>query len=126
MAIVTVPAEARRITAPAEIAPYLAARGIEYRTWPLADRVDPAAPAEAILSAYAPEIDELKRRGGFVTADVIDVYPDTPNLDAMLARFNKEHTHTEDEVRFVLRAGGCSTSTPEQGPCSGSKSGPAI
>ena len=119
MAIVTVPAEARRITDPAEIAPYLAAHGIEYRTWPLADRVDPAAPAEAILAAYAPEIDELKRRGGFVTADVIDVYPDTPNLDAMLARFNKEHTHTEDEVRFVLQGRGVFHIHPGGGPVFG-------
>jgi len=106
MAIVTVPAQSRRITDPAEIKAFLAGEGIHYETWPLEDRVDPAAPAEAILSAYAPEIDELKRRGGFVTADVIDVYPDTPNLDAMLAKFSKEHTHTEDEVRFILQGRG--------------------
>ena len=106
MAIVTVPSEARRITDPAEIAAFLADNGLHYERWPLEDRVDPAAPAEAILAAYALELDELKRRGGFVTADVIDVYPDTPNLDAMLAKFDKEHTHTEDEVRFCLQGRG--------------------
>jgi len=106
MAIVTVPAEARRITDAAEITSFLAANGIHYERWPLEDRVDPAAPADVILAAYAPEIDELKRRGGFVTADVIDVYPDTPNLEAMLAKFSKEHTHTEDEVRFILQGRG--------------------
>jgi 1,2-dihydroxy-3-keto-5-methylthiopentene dioxygenase len=41
-----------------------------------------------------------------VTADVIDVNPSTPNLDAMLARFDKEHTHDEDEVRFILAGRG--------------------
>jgi 1,2-dihydroxy-3-keto-5-methylthiopentene dioxygenase len=106
MAIVTVPAEARRITDPAEITAFLADHGIEYSVWPLEDRVDPAAPAEEILTAYDPEIEELKRRGGFVTADVVDVYPDTLNLDAMLEKFNKEHTHTEDEVRFILQGRG--------------------
>jgi 1,2-dihydroxy-3-keto-5-methylthiopentene dioxygenase len=106
MAIVTVPAESRRITDPAEITTFLKAHGIDYAIWPLEDRVNPAAPAEAILAAYDPEIAELKRRGGFVTADVIDVYPDTPNLDAMLAKFSKEHTHTEDEVRFILQGRG--------------------
>jgi 1,2-dihydroxy-3-keto-5-methylthiopentene dioxygenase len=106
MAIVTVPAENRQITDPAEITAFLAANGIHYERWPLADRVDPAAPAEQILAAYAPEIDVLKEQGGFVTADVIDVYPDTPNLDAMLAKFAKEHTHTEDEVRFILQGRG--------------------
>jgi len=106
MAIVTIPAESRRITDPAEITAFLASNTIHYERWPLEDRVDPAAPAEQILAAYAPEIDELKRRGGFVTADVIDVYPDTPNLDVMLAKFAKEHTHTEDEVRFILQGRG--------------------
>ncbi|MFM7206406.1 MAG: 1,2-dihydroxy-3-keto-5-methylthiopentene dioxygenase [Planctomycetaceae bacterium] len=106
MAIVSVPVENRRITEPAEIASFLAAHGIQFDRWPLEDRVDPAAPAETILAAYAPEIDELKRRGGFVTADVVDVYPDTPNLEAMLAKFSKEHTHTEDEVRFILQGRG--------------------
>ena len=106
MAIVTVPAENLRITDHAGIRAFLASHGIDYSIWPLEDRVDPAAPAETILAAYAPEIDELKRRGGFVTADVVDVYPDTPNLPAMLGKFNKEHTHTEDEVRFILQGRG--------------------
>ena len=106
MAIVRIPAESRRITDPGEIKDFLADHGIDFDVWPLEDRVDPAAPAEEILDAYRPEIDILKDRGGFVTADVIDVYPDTPNLDSMLAKFNKEHTHTEDEVRFILQGSG--------------------
>ncbi len=106
MATVTVPAEARRISGLEAVRAFLADHGIHHEIWPLEDRVDPAAPAERILAAYAPEIDELKARGGFVTADVIDVYPDTPNLDAMLAKFAKEHTHTEDEVRFILQGRG--------------------
>ena len=52
------------------------------------------------------EIEEMKRRGGYVTADVIDVNPATPNLDVMLAKFDKEHTHDEDEVRFILAGRG--------------------
>jgi 1,2-dihydroxy-3-keto-5-methylthiopentene dioxygenase len=115
MAIVTVPAAARRITDPAEIKNFLAAHSIHYETWPLADRVDPTAPPEKILEAYAPEIEELKRRGGFVTADVVDVRPETPNLDAMLDRFRKEHTHTEDEVRFILQGRGVFHINPAEG-----------
>ena len=94
MAIITIPAEARQIQDYTEIQQFLAQYNIEYEVWPLEDRVNPAAPAEDILSAYKPEIDVLKEQGGFVTADVIDVYPDTPNLGAMLDKFNKEHTHT--------------------------------
>ncbi len=119
MAIVTVPAETRRITDPAEIKAFLANHGIDYDTWPLEDRVDPAAPADAILEAYGPEINVLKEKGGFVTADVIDVYPDTPNLDAMLAKFAKEHTHTEDEVRFILQGSGVFHINPGDQPVFG-------
>jgi len=106
MAIVTIPAQARRITGFDDVKTFLAGFHIDHQIWPLEDRVDPAAPAEEILAAYAPEIDELKRQGGFVTADVIDVRPETPNLDTMLAKFAKAHTHTEDEVRFILQGRG--------------------
>ena len=41
-----------------------------------------------------------------MTADVINVTPETPGLDAMLEKFSKEHTHTEDEVRFTVKGGG--------------------
>jgi 1,2-dihydroxy-3-keto-5-methylthiopentene dioxygenase len=41
-----------------------------------------------------------------VTADVIDVSPTTPGLDAMLAKFNREHWHDEDEVRFIIAGHG--------------------
>ena len=106
MAIVTIPAASRRISDAGEIKAFLADHGINYETWPLEDRVDPAAPAEDILAAYKPEIDILKEQGGFVTADVIDVYPDTPNLEGICAKFKDEHLHTDDEVRFVLEGEG--------------------
>ena len=44
-------------------------------------------------------------RGGFVTADVINVNAETVGLDAMLQKFNKEHTHSEDEVRRAVDLG---------------------
>ena len=64
------------------------------------------ATSEAILAAYGREIDTLKARGDYRTADVIDVRPDTPNLDAMLAKFSREHWHDEDEVRFIIEGRG--------------------
>src|SRR6516225_7627269 len=114
MAVLRFPAESstpqgpggdRRIDEESAIRSELAALGIDYERWSL-DRVGADASAEDVLKAYADEIDEMKRRGGYVTADVIDVYPSTPNLDAMLAKFDKEHTHSEDEVRFILAGRG--------------------
>lgn len=59
-----------------------------------------------MLIPHAREIDELKQRGGYVTADVIDVNDNTPGLDEMLAKFNREHWHDEDEVRFIIAGRG--------------------
>jgi 1,2-dihydroxy-3-keto-5-methylthiopentene dioxygenase len=89
-----------------EVTRFLASHGIEYERWSRGHEVPADAPAEAILGAYAREIDALKSRGGYTTADVIDVKPDTPNLDMMLAKFSREHWHDEDEVRFIIEGRG--------------------
>jgi 1,2-dihydroxy-3-keto-5-methylthiopentene dioxygenase len=105
MAVLRFPEENLQIDGEGEIRAALAPLGIDYERWSL-DRVPGDASADEVLAAYADEIDEMKRRGGYVTADVIDVNPTTPNLEAMLARFDKEHTHDEDEVRFILSGRG--------------------
>ena len=87
MAIVNIPDENRTLRDSDEIIAYLATLGITYERWDTSRAVAADAPAEAILEAYAAEIEALKARGGYVTADVIDVSPQTPGLDAMLAKF---------------------------------------
>ena len=116
MAVIKVPAENATVTDQAAITAYLAARGIEYERWTPARDVAADAPADAVLAAYAPEVEALKARGGYVTADVIDVSADTPNLDAMLAKFNREHWHDEDEVRFIIAGRGLFHIHPGDGP----------
>jgi 1,2-dihydroxy-3-keto-5-methylthiopentene dioxygenase len=115
MAIVRIQKENREITDVEEIRAYLAPHGIWYEKWDVEGRIGADATNEEILTAYAPEIERLKARGGFVTADVINVDPQTPNLDAMLNKFNKEHTHSEDEVRFTVRGSGVFHIHPENG-----------
>jgi 1,2-dihydroxy-3-keto-5-methylthiopentene dioxygenase len=105
MAILRFPPADELIEGESEVRAALAGLGIDYERWDLS-RVAANAPAEDVLAAYSAEIDELKQRGGYQTADVIDVHPETPSLDAMLARFDKEHTHSEDEVRFILAGRG--------------------
>ena len=106
MAAIKIPADNATITDTAAVTAFLAARGIDYERWTPNDTVAADAPADAILSAYAAEIEALKARGGYQTADVIDVKPGTPNLDAMLAKFSREHWHDEDEVRFIVEGRG--------------------
>jgi 1,2-dihydroxy-3-keto-5-methylthiopentene dioxygenase len=106
MALIRIPETSRVITGTARINDFLSEFGIQYENWPVAGRVNADAGAEEILSAYAEEIEQLKERGGYITADVVNVTPDTPNLQAMLDRFNQEHTHAEDEVRFIVKGRG--------------------
>jgi 1,2-dihydroxy-3-keto-5-methylthiopentene dioxygenase len=106
MATIRIPDLNQSLTDKETIRTFLAPFGIQYDRWPVAGRVGATATSDEILRAYDPEIRELNARGGYVTADVIDVTPDVPNLQAMLDRFNKEHTHAEDEVRFIVKGRG--------------------
>jgi 1,2-dihydroxy-3-keto-5-methylthiopentene dioxygenase len=116
MAVVLIRDENRRLEDDRDIAGFLAPFGIYHERWLLEERVDPSAPAEEILRAYEPEIDKLKAQGGYVTADVINVTPDLPGLDAMMAKYSSEHTHSEDEVRFILKGRGLFHIHPKNAP----------
>ena len=115
MATVKIPAEQRTLTDQGEVTRYLAGLGIDYERWPSAERVAANAAPEAVLAGYAAEIEQLKAKGGYVTADVIDVTAQTPGLEAMLAKFNTEHWHDEDEVRFIVRGRGLFHIHPRDG-----------
>lgn len=116
MAIVRVPATDVVLRQPDAIRAFLQPYGIEYEQWVPSEPIADDAPADAVLAAYAGEVDALKARGGYVTADVIDVKPDTPNLGAMLARFSREHWHDEDEVRFIIEGRGLFHVHPPNAP----------
>lgn len=116
MARIYIQSENREITDPREIADFLQPFGIRHENWDVAGRIQDDATDEEILQAYQEEIERLKVAGGYVTADVINVNPDTPNLDAMLAKFDKEHTHDEDEVRFTVHGRGLFHIHPDHGP----------
>ena len=119
MASVYIEEQDKTITDPEEIVAFLLPFGITYEYWQVAGRLPEGATDEQILNEYSSEIEKVKRTGGYVTADVINVKPDTPNLEAMLAKFNKEHIHTEDEVRFTVAGKGIFHLHPEGGPVFG-------
>ncbi|MBF2036740.1 MAG: cupin domain-containing protein [Leptolyngbyaceae cyanobacterium T60_A2020_046] len=125
MAVLNITDDNRKLTDPAEIRDYLQGIGLDYEQWepshPLAEDATP----EEVLEAYSVEIETLKQAGGYVTADVINITPDTPNLDAMLNKFNREHWHDEDEVRFIIAGHGLFHINPKNGgPVVGIEVGP--
>ncbi len=116
MAVLRIPDENRSLREHDEVRDYLAGIGIDYERWEAAADLASDATAEQVLTVYSQQIEELKRRGGYVTADVIDVHPDTLGLDAMLSKFNIEHRHDEDEVRYIIAGRGLFHVHPQQGP----------
>lgn len=106
MAIVDVPKKDLRLTDADEIATYLSGIDIDYAKWQNLKQISEDAGDQEILDGYAAEIELLKEKGGYVTADVINIVPTTPGLDVMLNKFNKEHWHDEDEVRFIVKGHG--------------------
>jgi 1,2-dihydroxy-3-keto-5-methylthiopentene dioxygenase len=80
--------EAEGPIAPSE----LAAHGVTYRAIP--------------VEGHEPILEAFMRERGYVTKDEIQLSPETPNLAAIQAKFDKEHLHTDDEVRYVLEGEG--------------------
>ena len=116
MAVIRIPDENRSLREHDEVRDYLAGMGIDYERWESPAHLPSDASAEQVLSAYGEQVEKLKRLGGYVTADVIDVNADTPGLDTMLAKFNIEHRHDEDEVRYIVAGRGLFHIHPQKGP----------
>jgi 1,2-dihydroxy-3-keto-5-methylthiopentene dioxygenase len=115
MALVRIPEENRTVEGEASIAAYLAERGIDFERWTHAPAAGPGVTGDGVLALYAEKIDQLKARGGYTTVDLIDVTAETPGLETMLAKFNSEHWHDEDEVRFIVEGRGVFHIHPPQG-----------
>src|SRR5204863_54841 len=92
MARIRIQDENREITDSQDICEFLKPFGIWYEQWDVEGRVGPEATNEEILAAYAPEVERLKKAGGFVTADMINVTAETPNLDVMFPYVRKHLT----------------------------------
>lgn len=102
MAYLTIPDKNIVIRDAAEIKAFLNARGVLYEQWEASVPFEPDADQETIIQAYAHKLQPYMDANGYQTADVINVTPHTPNLEALRTKFLREHTHSEDEVRFFV------------------------
>lgn len=76
--------------------------GIMIDKWEATSPLHNDSTQEDILSAYSHELKPFMEKNGYQTADVINVHPGTENLMAIREKFMKEHTHSEDEIRFFV------------------------
>jgi 1,2-dihydroxy-3-keto-5-methylthiopentene dioxygenase len=105
MAIVSVPKQDLKMTEPVQIKEYLSKIGIDYDQWEIVELAEDADD-QTVLDAYAEKINRIKQSGGYTSVDLVNVHSTTPGLDEMLSKFNREHWHDEDELRFVVQGRG--------------------
>ena len=122
MATLTFRDSKRTITDRAHVEQALKGAGVVYEKWgterlpkDLSSRNLSDVEKQALLKAFDKEIQHLYKTRGYKTADVVTLYPDTPNIDVMLAKFDKNHFHTDDEVRFIVQGRGVFTLFPKGG-----------
>ncbi|RDI47678.1 1,2-dihydroxy-3-keto-5-methylthiopentene dioxygenase [Falsibacillus pallidus] len=97
-----------------EVVQFLEEQGVIYENWDIAKL--PAAlqekfilsdqEKEEILAVFNDEIKDISERRGYQAQDVISLSEATPNLEQLLENFNREHHHTDDEVRFIVSGHG--------------------
>ena len=64
------------------------------------------AEKEELLKSVDNRFDTLKQSHGYVTRDMVVIHENIPGLADMLAKFDKIHLHTDDEVRYILAGRG--------------------
>lgn len=95
-----------RTSDPAAMTRALSDLGIRFEQWQASTPLAAEADQDAVLAAYAADVERLMREGGYQSADVVRMQPDHPDRAAMREKFLQEHTHADDEVRFFVEGSG--------------------
>ncbi|MBE9028430.1 cupin domain-containing protein [filamentous cyanobacterium LEGE 11480] len=100
----------------AAIAPELAPLNIQLSHWAVGDDatvqelLQKAAlgdeEKEQVLVGVDRYFEQMKAEAGYTSRDLIVIHPEVPGLDVMLAKFDKIHTHADDEVRYIVEGEG--------------------
>ncbi len=105
MAELRVPDRQLHLVKEDEIRRFLHERGVWYEHRPA--EVSPIGLSDAdVLQGHDRWLKPFMEKNGYRTADVIRVTAETPNLPAIRDKFLREHTHSEDEVRFFVEGEG--------------------
>jgi 1,2-dihydroxy-3-keto-5-methylthiopentene dioxygenase len=97
---------------PREIAEVLQGISVQFERWEAGASLAPGAGQEEVLAAYGKNVDLLREKGGYQSADVVRLAPDPADPSwpdkarAARQKFLEEHTHGEDEVRFFVEGSG--------------------
>ena len=106
MATLRIPDKNLTLRDPSAVRQFLDVRGIVHERWSTGRDLPSGATNEHILAAYDYLLKPLMDKGGYLTADVVSVDGNTPNLPRIREKFRQEHTHSEDEVRVFVEGQG--------------------
>ncbi len=90
----------------AAIARELAQAGVRFERWQAVQPLRSDATQDEVIAAYRADIDRLMAAEGYRAVDVVSLYPEHPDREALRKKFLDEHTHAEDEVRFFVAGSG--------------------
>jgi 1,2-dihydroxy-3-keto-5-methylthiopentene dioxygenase len=110
MAFVTIQESRKTLSDVQEIRDFLGFHGVNYDTWAVPDSLSSLAkkdlltPEEklTVLANYTPQLERLKAEKGYIQNDMVCLCPTTPQINELLSKFDRDHYHTDDEVRFIF------------------------
>jgi 1,2-dihydroxy-3-keto-5-methylthiopentene dioxygenase len=97
-------------------ADFMASIGVQWQRRPLVPeaglaalldqaQLDEGGKATVVQAVGAMVVDECVAHG-YHSMDLVVLHPGTPGLDEALQRFDRPHTHADDEVRYILEGEG--------------------
>lgn len=99
-------------TQPEDIARELASLNVQLNYWSvgnspetlhlLAQEALDEQEKEQVLRSLDGYFEQLQQSDGYQSRDLIVLYPSIPNLDTLLSKFQRCHTHADDEVRYII------------------------
>lgn len=64
------------------------------------------AEKESVLSGLQYRFEELKEKYHYQARDLVVLHDEVPGISDMLAKFDKLHYHTDEEVRYIIDGSG--------------------
>ncbi|MCW7508557.1 cupin domain-containing protein [Leptospira levettii] len=97
-----------------QVKAFLTQKGLVYESYKTPESLDlilgqkglSDAEKEEILSGLEYRFDQLKKEHGYKANDLVVLHDEVPGINDVLAKFDKLHIHTDEEVRYIIDGSG--------------------
>jgi 1,2-dihydroxy-3-keto-5-methylthiopentene dioxygenase len=106
----TVIRSTEKLTDSAKIISFLTSKGLAYDSFPTPETLNlllkqkglSDSEKEEVLQGLEYRFDELKRKYNYKARDLVVLHDEVPGISDLLAKFDKLHYHTDEEVRYII------------------------